>query len=190
MRIQRNQLQDPSARKVKLKHASSRRKLTIETPNASHFAKVLGNTGKSTARMQIAVKSNICARYVVNGGNSGIRVIPSVVPSLLIPLTSSRSPSPPLLSLPVDSSLLSRPRPLPDALPPTGNTFPLSLLGISITTPKVSTNKSRLSNPGAFAATVTERRRGKASRRNSAGRLRGLDGGSRVRSAECSAMLD
>lgn len=31
-----------------------------------------GNTGKSTARMQMNVRSNICERYVVSAANGGI----------------------------------------------------------------------------------------------------------------------
>ena len=46
---------------------------TKETPKVSHFTRVRGNTGKSTARMARIVMSIIWARYVVNAGRGGIR---------------------------------------------------------------------------------------------------------------------
>jgi hypothetical protein len=49
-----------------------RRERTRETPHDSVFAKDLGNTGKSTARMHMVVSNIICALYVVTAGRGGI----------------------------------------------------------------------------------------------------------------------
>lgn len=45
------------------------RKLTRLVPKSSHLPCHLGNTSKSTAKMQMTVMSIICARYTVKNGN-------------------------------------------------------------------------------------------------------------------------
>lgn len=41
---------------------------TIEAPHVSHLASILGNTGKSTAKMHMTVNSIMFARYTVSDG--------------------------------------------------------------------------------------------------------------------------
>lgn len=143
----------------------------METPNVSHFASARGNTGKSTARMEMIVIRSMCARYVVSAGRGGMSTDGGGIAGYG--------------GDGVYSGLVGVDGREDDRLE--GRGVPDSRRGTSSKRP-VGKSRSSDSKPGAFANSVTESSKGTTSISHSVGKCIDLGLDRRVRRAECRAI--